>query len=485
MLVTRGNDFIGAEKKYNPFAKDNFWIPHCTWGFKKKALEVLLGHEAEATSLWNYFFHLPSGPSVLLGPASMLNHGSSQMVNVRVSRNRTSTWLLANRNTEAGEELFTSYGSDDWFLDRWINYSQPAPGLQTRRSSFQDGRCMDALVAQSQGVAAGKALRTGEVVESPGFLLPRHLAAQNPQLMAHSAGDPSWDFVILPLAGTFFGPGQVNMEVSFQLTPEAAELPLHALVRLDRPVSVRLKALRPISPHEALVASTRSRSAEGNLARWQGVNLKQLQLSAAEAGDPFAQFAVAGQLRSGDALSWYLRAARQGHVESQFQAALLGSQSEKEQWYEKAAERGHLRAQLLLAEMYMASGPNASAAAYWARKALATAGARSRRVSAFADTFYALALAFQNPPEPQAFFWLQVAAEAGSVEAQYTLGAGLGDDPEARSWLQRAAAQGHSEAQLALEELEADLASDGFPGSLLDRARRAWRRVTKLRSFVR
>ena len=66
-----------------------------------KARKVLLGHEAEATALWNYFFHLPSGPSVLLGPASMLNHGSSQMVNVRVSRNRTSTWLLADRNIEA------------------------------------------------------------------------------------------------------------------------------------------------------------------------------------------------------------------------------------------------------------------------------------------------------------------------------------------------------------------------------------------------
>lgn len=36
-----GNDFIGAEKNYNPFTADNFWIPHCTWGFKKKAMEVI------------------------------------------------------------------------------------------------------------------------------------------------------------------------------------------------------------------------------------------------------------------------------------------------------------------------------------------------------------------------------------------------------------------------------------------------------------
>merc|ERR1719215_1436460 len=35
MLHSGGNDFIGAEKGYNPFAAGNFWIPHCTWGFKR------------------------------------------------------------------------------------------------------------------------------------------------------------------------------------------------------------------------------------------------------------------------------------------------------------------------------------------------------------------------------------------------------------------------------------------------------------------
>lgn len=41
VLHSGGNDFIGAEKDYNPFAQDNFWLAHCTWGFQKKAREVL------------------------------------------------------------------------------------------------------------------------------------------------------------------------------------------------------------------------------------------------------------------------------------------------------------------------------------------------------------------------------------------------------------------------------------------------------------
>jgi len=41
ILHTGGNDFIGAEKNYNPFAKHNFWIKHCTWGFQKKKREVI------------------------------------------------------------------------------------------------------------------------------------------------------------------------------------------------------------------------------------------------------------------------------------------------------------------------------------------------------------------------------------------------------------------------------------------------------------
>lgn len=42
VLHSGGNDFIGAEKNYNPFAQDNFWLPHCMWGFRKKAEEMLL-----------------------------------------------------------------------------------------------------------------------------------------------------------------------------------------------------------------------------------------------------------------------------------------------------------------------------------------------------------------------------------------------------------------------------------------------------------
>mmetsp|Transcript_79345 Transcript_79345/g.97039 ORF Transcript_79345/g.97039 Transcript_79345/m.97039 type:complete len:301 (-) Transcript_79345:257-1159(-) len=51
VLHSGGNDFIGAEKNYNPFAPGNFWIPHVTFGFRKKALEVLTNLEAFLTAL--------------------------------------------------------------------------------------------------------------------------------------------------------------------------------------------------------------------------------------------------------------------------------------------------------------------------------------------------------------------------------------------------------------------------------------------------
>mmetsp|Transcript_23392 Transcript_23392/g.59789 ORF Transcript_23392/g.59789 Transcript_23392/m.59789 type:complete len:276 (-) Transcript_23392:394-1221(-) len=41
ILHCGGNDFIGAERGYNPLKKDNFWLAHCTYGFKKKAEEVM------------------------------------------------------------------------------------------------------------------------------------------------------------------------------------------------------------------------------------------------------------------------------------------------------------------------------------------------------------------------------------------------------------------------------------------------------------
>jgi len=45
VLHSGGNDFIGAEKNYNPFAPGNNWIPHVTFGFRKKASEVLTNLE--------------------------------------------------------------------------------------------------------------------------------------------------------------------------------------------------------------------------------------------------------------------------------------------------------------------------------------------------------------------------------------------------------------------------------------------------------
>merc|ERR1712032_582255 len=41
------NDFIGAEGNYNPLKRNNFWLAHCTFGFRRKAEEVV-------TNLWEF-----------------------------------------------------------------------------------------------------------------------------------------------------------------------------------------------------------------------------------------------------------------------------------------------------------------------------------------------------------------------------------------------------------------------------------------------
>ena len=53
-------------------------------------------------------------------------------------------------------------------------------------------------------------------------------------------------------------------------------------------------------------------------------------------------------------------------------------------------------------------------------------------------------------PRSSFFFFLQVAAQTGSVEAQMALAQGLEGSPEAVEWLQAAARQGHGEAMLQL-----------------------------------
>eukprot|EP00438_Fugacium_kawagutii_P035532 Skav214488 [mRNA] locus=scaffold1011:72018:73691:- [translate_table: standard] len=469
----------------------------------------------EYTPLWNYAFHLRQGRvmSVLLGAASMLNHGSTEMVNVRFSRESESIiQIVADRDVQEGEELFTSYGSEDWFLDRHIAYQEPTEALTNLGSAHFTGDCLETIAPDnsSEAIVAKRSLNAGDIIQSPVFLIPRWLASQATEVMSHSFSHPAWDVVVLP----FLLPGSLakqdletfpNVVYSVSMEAEVAKHQIHHAVSIYQSSgTLRIKALRDILPGEKLMAraeivetqkdGTKNCEFHNDLptsshdfpGSWKSVNFWQSQVSAAEAGDSESQFKVAEAFRLGlhgqlkvdiDALSWYRRAGQQGHLEATFRAGAtihdmlqdgkaersersaeesFGSKISEEMgdWYSKAAARGHIRAQLLLAEIFSDGKflpQNLTKATFWGRKALASGA--SRRVNAFSETFYEIAMALSSEElqsKESPFFWLQVAADAGSPDAQYFLGKGLGDGSEALDLLHRAATQGHTEAAFEL-----------------------------------
>ena len=481
--------------------------------------EMLIRREVvEHTPLWNYAFHLRQGKvmSVLLGAASMLNHGEAEMVNVRFSRESESIIkVVANRDIEEGEELFTSYGSEDWFLDRHIPYKKPEDIHNLRFPTGSPSVCLDTLVpdALSESIVAENSMSAGDVIHSPFFLMPQWLSRWLSQkgedgevmVMSYCFGHPAWDVMLLP----FLLPGSLandqeavakdaNVIYSVNFDADLAKLQIHNAVNTYKSFGTfQVKALRDILPGEKLIAGNVDLTLPGH---WESVNIWQSQISAAEAAEVEgadsveSAFKVAEAFRLGlqgakslwirwphadsdslsTALAWYRRAAKQGHLEATFRAGALihdlltfreNNTSEEAtseassislaieaaDWYSRASIRGHVRAQLLLAEMNIDGKflpKNLSAAAFWGRKALASGASR---ISAFCETFYEIAVAFQEVGQRDAeFFWLQVAAEAGSPNAQYTLGQGLGDTPEAMSLLHQAATQGHVDAAFAL-----------------------------------
>ena len=465
--------------------------------------EVLMRREViEYTPLWHYAFHLRPEKvmSVLLGAASMLNHGQPQMVNVRFSRDSDSIIkVIASRDIEEGEELFTSYGSEDWFLDRHIPYRKLTDLEKLDLSPAQKGVCLDSFSPDSFGsVVTERHLRASERIQSPLFLIPRWLASRQSGLMSHCFGDPAWDVIALPflVPGTLAGlQEEANVVYSLSIDAEISKAKMQDVISTTKSAgTLHITPLRDILPGEKLVAKlnleVQTQFHEGFCAlplskdlprHWESVHFWQSQESAAEAGDPESQFKVAEAFRLGlrpfkshhwshhAALAWYRHAAKQGHLEATFRAGatlhdfLVSSTNstniasrrpdfdaaEAADWFSKAAVKGHVRAQLLLSEMSIDGKflpQNRSRAAFWGRKALASGASR---VSAFCESFYEIALAF-NGSDRDHFFWLQVAAEAGSPNAQYVLGQGLGDTPEALNFLHQAATQGHADAAFAL-----------------------------------
>jgi TPR repeat protein len=136
------------------------------------------------------------------------------------------------------------------------------------------------------------------------------------------------------------------------------------------------------------------------------------------------QFGVGVAPDSKQAVYWYEKAAKQGHVKAQFNLGLMYNKEQNDvqavEWYRKAAEQGHLNAQFSLGLMY-GSGQGVA------------------------------------QDHKQAVEWYRKAAEQGLDRAQYTLGnmydQGLGvvqDNQQSLEWYNKAAEQGHAKAQYNL-----------------------------------
>ena len=298
------------------------------------------------SGLWYYAFQFEKHLlALLLGVASMLNHGEKSMVNVRFLRDSEASLVdvVASRDIREGEEFLTSYGSEDWFLDRRIAYKK------LNESSMRgNGTCLTAWARD--GVA-----RKGEQLESPIFLLSRSRAMRNGQLMEHCGSHPSLDFVFLPLLLPTPIDLQATPNVAYSLQISDRQQSLASALSLQAPAGlIRLEALSDLST-VALRLTTRDWPAS-----WPGVHASQALHSLADSGHLLAQFRVAEERRldGQEALAWYERAAR-GHLEAKFRCGVLVHELAKQnkslgptaaQWYLEAAQEGHVRAQLLLAE---------------------------------------------------------------------------------------------------------------------------------------
>jgi TPR repeat protein len=162
-----------------------------------------------------------------------------------------------------------------------------------------------------------------------------------------------------------------------------------------------------------------------------------------------------------EAVSWYRKAAEQGHVQAQYELAVkyhsgngvTEDSVEAASWYRKAAEQGYAQAQYIFGLM-SASGigvaEDYAQAVFWYRKAAEQGHAQAQyQFGVMLYTGSGVAV-----DDVQAVSWYRKAAEQGHAQAQYALGVifeyGFGaaeDDVQAVSWYRKAAEQGHTRAQ--------------------------------------
>lgn len=121
------------------------------------------------------------------------------------------------RNIEIGEEIFTSYGEEEWFSSRNIPFS-PAPKLSYKKYTLPEldeaGHCLDNVYVNDSSIPlAGKGLfsrrsfKKGDIVHvSPLVILPKHsilLTTKDSVLMNYCLEfSPSSDVLLLPISLT-------------------------------------------------------------------------------------------------------------------------------------------------------------------------------------------------------------------------------------------------------------------------------------------
>lgn len=189
--------------------------------------------ETYGTQLINFIFGSNHNDYImaLLGPGMLFNHRFETSVNYywwkkdddtipdASTRNYspfstyTDIYFKAMKPIRQGDEIFTSYGDEEWFETRDINYIEPLETHKLSRSleylkSF--GHCLtDVAVRKSLIEGAGKGLfaqrsfKVGEVVSiAPVLLMPKHLLDDvhaNSVMINYAMSLPDSDVTLLPL----------------------------------------------------------------------------------------------------------------------------------------------------------------------------------------------------------------------------------------------------------------------------------------------
>lgn len=199
------------------------------------------------------------------------------------------------------------------------------------------------------------------------------------------------------------------------------------------------------------------------------VELRELR-SAAEGGDPIAQFCLGNRYysewhkdpaRDTEALKWFRLAADQGNARAEERLGQLYYEGRGEPqdyvqaaaWFRKAAEHGDRGAQQRLAQMYH-DGKGLSADAEEAKKWRAAAAQSPPPTPCYPRTTSVEGSSSANGAALPDFPDLRRAAEKGDADAQFRLGERYYDervrdpakDAEAQKWLGLAAAQGNAQA---------------------------------------